>query len=119
MVSEAVAVRVTDDPETVAPLEGAGIDTEGAVVSCTVTLNELCDALPNLSVAVQVTVVTPSANVLPDAGLQETAAVPPTASVAVGAAYVTVAPAGDVAAAVELDGVPLMVGGVATTPPPP
>ena len=118
-VSVAVAVRVTLDPPTVAPLDGVVIDMDGAVDSCTVTLNELCDELPNLSVVAQVTVVTPSANVLPEAGLQDTASVSPRASAAVGVAYVTVAPAGDVAEAVMLDGVPLIVGGVVTVPPPP
>ena len=32
-LSEAVAVRVTDDPETVAPLDGAVSETDGGVVS--------------------------------------------------------------------------------------
>jgi hypothetical protein len=119
MLSEAVAVRVTDDPATVAPLDGAVIDTFGAVVSLTVTVNELRAALPALSVAVQVTVVTPSAKVLPDAGLQETESVPSTLSVAVGVAYVTAAPEADVAETLMFDGVPLMTGGVMSPPPPP
>jgi len=75
--------------------------------------------LPALSVAVHVTVVVPSAKVLPDAELQETASVPSTLSVAVGAVKVTVAPEADVASAVMLDGVPLMTGGMVSPPPPP
>jgi hypothetical protein len=85
-LSEAVDERVTDDPETVAPFEGAVRETAGAVVSRTVTLKEACDALPALSVALHVTVAVPSANMLPDAGAQDTASVPSTLSVAVGAA---------------------------------
>jgi hypothetical protein len=56
----------------------------GAVVSRTVTVNGLLDVLPALSVALHVTVVAPRANVLPDAGVQETASLPSALSVAVG-----------------------------------
>ena len=65
----------------------------GAVVSCTLTVNELVDALPWPSVAVTVTVVVPIANVEPDA-FEYVIVTGPTASVAVAAAYVTAAPAG-------------------------
>jgi hypothetical protein len=75
-------------------------------------LNEVCEELPALSVAMQVTVVVPSAKVLPEAGLHETASVPSTLSVAVGVAYVTVAPEAEVASAVMFDGVLLITGGV-------
>lgn len=121
MLSEAVAVRVTLVPPTVAPLEGKVSDTEGAVVCCTVTVKELLDELPALSVALQVTVVIPSAKVLPDAGVQDTVSVPSILSVAVGAVYVTTAPDGEVADTDRLDGVPDITGGVVSrlAPPPP
>ncbi len=50
----------------------AGSARAGAVVSCTVTVNDPDELLPAASVAVQVTVVVPSGNVLPDAGEQTT-----------------------------------------------
>ena len=56
----------------------------GGVVSRTVTVNGLLDVLPALSVALHVTVVAPRANVLPDAGVQDTDVAPSTSSVAVG-----------------------------------
>ena len=63
----------------------AGVpESVGAVVSCTVTLNVVCDELPDASVAVQVTSVVVIANVVPDAGLQATVGDGSTASLAVG-----------------------------------
>ena len=56
----------------------------GAVVSCTVTVNELDAWLPAASDAEQETVFAPSENVEPDAGRQMTGTVPSTSSVAVG-----------------------------------
>ena len=110
-VSDAVAERVTDEPETVAPSVKAVIETIGAVVSSTVTVKELCAELPCELVEVQVTEVAPSANVLPGDGEHQTASVPSTLSVAEGVPYVTDAPEADIASAVMLDGVPLMIGG--------
>jgi len=59
----------------------------GGVVSttATVTVKLPLDVLPAASVAVQLTVVGPAENVLPDAGEQETTGLAVTASVAVAA----------------------------------
>src|SRR5207244_10626635 len=57
------------------------------------TMNEPEAVLPVESVAVQLTVVSPIGNVLPEGGSQSTGTSPSTASVAL-AEYVTVAPAG-------------------------
>src|SRR5919201_2978633 len=65
----------------------------------TVTVKVSVPRLPALSVAVQVTVVVPSGKTLPDALSQPAATAPSTRSEAVGAAYVTAAPAADVATA--------------------
>jgi hypothetical protein len=65
------------------------------------------------SVALQVTVVAPSANSDPDAGLHATFAIgPSTASVAVGTEYVTVEPLGAFASTVTFAGTPEKTGGV-------
>jgi hypothetical protein len=56
----------------------------GAVVSTTVTLNVHAEWLPLVSVAVQVTVVLPTAKVFPDGGTQTTVGCGSTLSVAVG-----------------------------------
>jgi len=63
----------------------------GGVVSCTVTVNDAEAVLPWLSVAVQVTVVVPTGNVDPEAGLQAGVVDPYTRSVA-DAVNVTTAP---------------------------
>ena len=68
----------------------------GGVVSWTVTVNEAWAEFPESSVAVQVTVVTPTGNVLPEGGTQLTAGVASTRSDA-DAEYVTTAPPGPVA----------------------
>ena len=65
------------------------IVVSGGVVSCggggtTVTLKVEVALLPELSVAEQVTVVSPSANLVPEAGKQSTVTEVSTASVAVG-----------------------------------
>jgi hypothetical protein len=64
----------------------AGTVTAGAVVSCTVTVNEFDPVFPWESVAVQVTEVVPNANVEPEGGTHDTDndddIVPSTASVA-------------------------------------
>ena len=54
----------------------------GGVVSWTVTLKPALALLPAPSVAVQVTVLVPSGNVLPDAGSQVGVMLPLTMSVA-------------------------------------
>jgi hypothetical protein len=56
----------------------------GAVVSRTVTVNVAVPVLFAASVAVQVTVLVPSGNVEPEAGLQVTGTFPLTVSLAVG-----------------------------------
>src|SRR5215207_10915831 len=63
----------------------------GAVVSETTTLKEPSALLPDASVAVQETVVSPSAKVLPEDGVQITSTGPSTTSVAA-AWYSIVAP---------------------------
>ena len=61
----------------------AGQVIEGGCVSLTVTVNEQEAVLPELSVAVQVTVLVPSGKVEPEAGTQLTVA-PGQLSVAAG-----------------------------------
>jgi hypothetical protein len=56
----------------------------GAVVSTTVILNVHAEWLPPVSVAVQVTVVVPSAKVFPDGGTHTTVGCGSVSSVAVG-----------------------------------
>jgi hypothetical protein len=60
----------------------AGTVRTGGAVSLTVTVNEAEPLLPCVSVAVQVTVVVPSGNVEPLAGVQVTATTPSMLSVA-------------------------------------
>jgi hypothetical protein len=83
----------------------AGTVTTGAVVSWTVTWNDADELFPAASAAVHVTVVVPSGNVEPDAGVQ-LELVTPTASV-----NVTVNPTGApdalVASAVTSAGTPI------------
>jgi uncharacterized protein YhbP (UPF0306 family) len=83
--SFAVAVYVKIAP--VAPVAStvawAGTVTTGPVVSVTVTVNEAAPLLPRASVAVHVTVVVPSGNVAPLAGVQVATVLPSTASLAV------------------------------------
>ena len=76
----------------------AGTVTTGGVVSTTVTLKASLVLLPAASVAVQVTDVVPSGNVLPDAGEQSGVMAPSTMSMAV-AVKLTSAPAALVASA--------------------
>ena len=49
----------------------AGQVTTGASVSLTVTINVQVSALPTASIAMQVTVVVPTGNTEPEAGLQD------------------------------------------------
>jgi sulfopyruvate decarboxylase TPP-binding subunit len=83
----------------------------GAVVSCTVTLKLPFAVIPLVSDAEQLTVVEPRAKMLPDRGEQVTGTEPSTASFAVGAEYVTVAPDAPVASTVISAG-RLITGGV-------
>lgn len=69
-------------------------------MSSTVTTKDVWAALPRVSLAEQITVVGPSANVLPDAGAQLTGRTPSTTSDAVGFVYVTIAPLDPVASTV-------------------
>src|SRR6266852_2614584 len=81
----------------------AGRVSAGGVVSWTVTVKVPFAVLPWVSVAVQFTVVLPSAKVLPEAGEQLGVTEPSTVSLAV-AVKVTAAPLGPVASAVRLAG---------------
>jgi hypothetical protein len=56
---------------------------EGACVSLIVTVNEQPAGLPDASLTVQLTVVVPFANVVPDAGVQAGVPTPGQLSVAV------------------------------------
>jgi hypothetical protein len=103
--SVAVAVNVTTVPEELgaATVMSAGTLTEGLVVSLTVTVNEPEAVLPRVSDVEQLTVVVPSGNVEPEAGVQLTDRVPSTRSVAV-AVNVTILPDALVASAMMFDG---------------
>ena len=81
----------------------AGGVTDGANVSTTITLNDAVRVLPCASLAVQVTVVAPSANVDPLAGAQLGVTGPSSVSAA-DAAYVNGAPVGPVASTVAFGG---------------
>jgi len=81
----------------------AGTVTTGPVVSVTVTVNVLVPMLAWLSVALHVTVVAPNGNVAPLAGVQLTATLPSSRSVAE-AVKVNIAPAALVASTVALAG---------------
>ena len=112
MASTALAVYVTTAPP--GPVAGTvmlpGTVTTGGVVSWTVTENEPEPVLPCASVAVQLTVVVPTGNVLPDGGEHETLGLGSTVSEAE-TENVTTAPDGPVAGTVMLPGT-LTVGGV-------
>src|SRR5215212_511783 len=75
----------------------------GGVLSCTVTVNEPVASFPAASVALQLTVVSPSGNVEPEAGSHVTFTEPSTSSVA-DASNVTSAPFGPVASSTLLPG---------------
>ena len=92
----------------------AGVPVIVGAVACTKTVKLVCAVLLWVSVAVHVTVVVVTRNVVPDAGEQTTGTEPPPAAVAVGLAYVTFAPDGP-PCTVMLAGVPAITGGVAWT----
>jgi hypothetical protein len=81
-ISFAVAEKVTAAPE--GPVASAviseGSDNAGGVVSSTVTSKLLFAVLPAASVAEQLTVVVPRANVPPEAGKQDATSSPSTKS---------------------------------------
>src|SRR2546422_6447655 len=83
---------------------------DGRVVSTTITLKEALAEFPCESVAEQATVVVPSVNVDPDAGLHDARTDPSTRSEAE-AENVTLAPPGPVASTVRSEGT-LRTGGV-------
>jgi len=100
-MSLAVAANVATAPAALVAslVMFAGQLTVGAVVSSTLTVKEFTPVLPWPSLAEQVTVVVPIANVVPEAGLQLTETVPAQTSLAL-AVKLTVAPAAPVASAV-------------------
>ena len=110
--SVAVAVNVTAAPDepVASTVMFAGRCNVGAVLSETVTLKLPVARLPAVSVAEQETVVVPSGNVAPEAGVHATETLPLTRSVAV-AVNVTAAPDEPVASTVMFDG-RCNVGGV-------
>ena len=79
--SSAEALKVTTAlvPEAVTAI-GEGSVSTGPVPSVTVTVNEPVEVLPVASDDVQVTVVTPTGNDEPEAGVQTTGRAPSTAS---------------------------------------
>ncbi len=72
--SVADAVKLTTRPaaELASSVMSPGMVSWGAIVSSTVTVNPPLEELPAASDVVQVTVVTPIANVVPDAGVHVT-----------------------------------------------
>jgi hypothetical protein len=84
----------------------------GAVVSCTVTLNEAEALLPCASVAEQFTAVVPSGKLLPDAGEHATVTLPSTRSDAVGMVQLATAPVALLASTIMFAGMPLIAGAV-------
>ena len=75
-------VTVEPDGPPVSTVTSPGATTTGAVVSFTVTVKMSLPVLPALSVAEQVTMVSPRAKVLPEAGVQFAVIEPSTRSVA-------------------------------------
>ena len=85
-MAEALKVAVAPAAEVASLVMLAGTLTAGAVVSWTVTVKKLSPMLPALSVAEQVTLVSPSGKTVPDALLQVGVRAPSTSSSAVTAA---------------------------------
>jgi hypothetical protein len=102
-VADAEYVNVAPAEFVAASVALAGTVTVGGVVSRTVTVNVACPLLPRLSVALHVTVVGPSGNVVPLTGVQLIATAPSTTSFAL-AVYVNGAPAALVASTKVFDG---------------
>src|SRR4051794_18119507 len=103
--SDPAAMKVTTAPAglVASTVMFVGTVTTGGVVSTTVTLNAPNDRLPAASIAEQLTVCVPSANVEPDAGTQLTGIGPSTLSTAVAMKDAS-APVGPVASRVRLAG---------------
>src|SRR3989442_10443169 len=104
-VSVADAVKVNTAPVALvaSTVAFAGTVTTGPVVSLTITVKVLVPMLAWLSVAVHVTVVAPNGKVAPLAGVQLTATLPSSRSVAE-AVKVNTAPAALVASTVAFAG---------------
>jgi hypothetical protein len=113
-LSVAVTANVTAAPaELVASaVRFARPASTGADLSETVIVKVALARFPDASVAVHVTVVVPSGNVLAGGGEQVTTGLLSTLSDAVGRAYVTLAPDGPVAATLMFAGTLLRTGAV-------
>ena len=98
-VAEATYATTAPAGPVASAVRSAGKVKDGGVVSCTMILKLPVAVLLSVSVAEQLTVVVPNANVLPEAGAQFMATGPSTRSVAE-ATYVTTAPDGLVASVV-------------------
>src|SRR5262245_42464912 len=81
-VAEATKAKAAPLAPVASTVALAGTVTTGGVASITVTVNDAVPVLPWASVAVQVTMVAPTANVDPLAGAQVTGTTPSTRSVA-------------------------------------
>ena len=88
--------RAPDGDRPTSAMSASGA-MDGAVMSRTLTVIVLADALPASSVAVQDTIVSPNAKPAPDTGPHTTFTVASTTSMTPGVAYVTAAPAALVA----------------------
>ena len=111
--SVAEAEKVTTVPRLfeVVTVISAGNDNVGGVVSTTVTVKEAVPVFPWVSVATQLTVVVPSANVEPEAGEQDCELTASSGSEAE-AKYVTAAPDGPVASTLLILAGTVHTGGV-------
>src|SRR6478672_7947910 len=117
--SVAVTVYAASAPPVVLPstVESAGSWSCGGVgrISVTWTANEAAAVLPEASVAVQVTGVSPTGTIEPDTGAHWTVGAPSTMSVAVGGVYVSVEPPGSVVVRATSPGMPWRTGSVVST----
>jgi hypothetical protein len=82
-LADAVKLNAAPVAAVASTVAFAGTVTTGPIVSATVTVNDAIPVLPLVSVAVQFTVVAPSGNVDPLAGVQLTTTAPSTTSLAV------------------------------------
>src|SRR5690349_15274755 len=110
-VADAVKVAGAPAADVGARVTFPEVVTTGGRVSVTVIVKLVELALPEASVAVTVTVVTPSGNVEPEGRSAETVGAGSVSSVAAGRENVTAAPAGDVASAITSETEP-STGGV-------
>jgi hypothetical protein len=113
-VADAEYVKTAPVGPVASTVAFAGTVRTGGAVSLTVTVNKAEPVLPCVSIAVQVTVVVPSGNVEPLAGLQLTGRAPSTLSVA-DAEYVNTAPVGPVPSTVAFVGTVRTGGAVSLT----